>query len=200
MMLMPAIVGETRAPGAGPFAEAVAELYHAHFASLFRYLDRLTGDPDLAKDFAQDTFVRLHRRGALPDDPRAWLATVATNLVRDHQRQARRRAELVVQYAGDAAPPSEAPAADATMMVREARSQVRAALDALPERDRMLLLLRHEGYSYRELAHAVRVAEGSVGTMLKRATRLFREAVRAAAVLSERRRVATRGGGDRASD
>ncbi|HWZ60233.1 MAG TPA: sigma-70 family RNA polymerase sigma factor [Gemmatimonadaceae bacterium] len=175
--MMPRAVEETRARDADPFSEAVAALYHAHFASLFRYLDRLTGDPDMAKDFAQDTFVRLHRRGALPDDPRAWLATVATNLVRDHQRQARRRAELVVQFASDAAQPSETPAADAMMLVREARSQVRSALDALPERDRMLLLLRHEGYSYRELAHAVGVAEGSVGTLLIRATRVFRNAV-----------------------
>jgi RNA polymerase sigma-70 factor (ECF subfamily) len=164
-------------PDADPFSDAVAALYHAQFASLFRYLDRLTGDPELAKDVAQDTFARLYHRAALPDDPNAWLATVATNLVRDHQRQARRRAELVLQYAPDAAQPSEPPAADAGVMEHEARSRVRAALDALPERDRMLLLLRHEGYSYRELARAVNVAEGSVGTLLVRATRVFRQAV-----------------------
>jgi len=164
-------------PDADPFSDAVAALYHAQFASLFRYLDRLTGDVELAKDLAQDTFARLYRRGALPDDPRAWLATVSTNLVRDHQRQARRRAELVVQYAADAAQVNEPPAADASVMVHEARSRVRAALDALPERDRMLLLLRHEGYSYRELARVINVAEGSVGTLLVRATRVFRQAV-----------------------
>jgi RNA polymerase sigma-70 factor (ECF subfamily) len=197
--MIPARVGETPGADADSFPEAVAALYQAHFASLFRYLDRLTGDPDLAKDLAQDTFVRLHRRGALPDDPRAWLAAVATNLLRDHQRQARRRAELVVEYAGDAAPPSERPAADAAIMVHEAQSQVRAALDALPERDRMLLLLRHEGYSYRELAHAANVAEGSVGTLLVRATRLFRNAVGAASLI-ERERAATDGGADHASD
>jgi RNA polymerase sigma factor (sigma-70 family) len=164
-------------PDADPFSDAVAALYHAQFASLFRYLDRLTGDPELAKDVTQDTFARLYRRGALPDDPRAWLATVSTNLVRDHQRQARRRAELVVQYPADAAQLNEPPAADAGLMAQEARSRVRTALDALPERDRMLLLLRHEGYTYRELARAVNVAEGSVGTLLVRATRVFRKAV-----------------------
>ena len=168
---------EIRPTGAGPFSDAVAALYHARFESLFRYLDRLTGDADLAKDIAQDTFVRLYRRGALPDDTRAWLATVATNLVRDHQRQARRRAELVAQYAADTAQPNEPPAADAGVLVQEARSRVRAALDTLPDRDRVLLLLRHEGYSYRELARAVNVAEGSVGTLLLRATRTFRLAV-----------------------
>ena len=197
--MLPAIVGEIRAPDANPFPDAVAALYHAHFASLFRYLDRLTGDPDMAKDFAQDTFVRLHRRGTLPDDPRAWLATVATNLVRDHQRQARRRTELVLQYASDAAQPSDAPSADSAIIMREARAQVRSALDVLPERDRMLLLLRHEGYSYRELAHAVGVAEGSVGTLLIRATRIFRNAIGADS-LAKGQDTTTRGGADHASD
>jgi RNA polymerase sigma-70 factor (ECF subfamily) len=154
----------------------VAALYHARFQSLFRYLDRLTGDEDLAQDLAQDTFVRLYRRGTMPDDPPAWLGTVATNLFRDQRRQSRRRAELVAEHAPDAAP-SDPPAADATVLVREARTQARAALDALPSRDRTLLLLRHEGYSYRELAIAIGVAEGSVGTLLVRATRMFREAV-----------------------
>lgn len=173
---MPESVREFRSSDADAFSDAVSALYHARFQSLFRYLDRLTGDPDLAQDLAQDTFVRLHRRGMMPDDPAAWLGTVATNLFRDHRRQSRRRAELVTEHAPDAAP-SDPPAADAGVLVHEARTQARAALDALPWRDRTLLLLRHEGYSYRELAHAVGVAEGSVGTLLVRATRMFREAV-----------------------
>jgi RNA polymerase sigma-70 factor (ECF subfamily) len=166
------------------FADAVAALYEARFASLFRYLDRLTGDPDLAEDLAQDTFVRLHRRGAMPDDPRAWLATVATNLFRDQRRQARRRAELVSEHAGEALPGAPA-AADSAVLTAETRSRARTALDTLPDRDRMLLLLRHEGYSYRELARAVGVAESSVGTLLIRATRMFREAVGPAAIAQD---------------
>ncbi len=172
-----------RPSGGDSFADALSALYHARFQSLFRYLDRLTGDPDLAQDLAQDTFVRLHRRGTMPDDPRAWLATVATNLFRDQRRQARRRAELVLEH-GTETHASEPAAADADALVRETRSQVRAALDALPERDRALLLLRHEGYSYRELAQAVGVAESSVGTLLVRATRMFRGAVDARHVRS----------------
>jgi RNA polymerase sigma-70 factor, ECF subfamily len=161
------------------FSYAVAVLYHAQFESLFRYLDRLTDDLDLAKDLAQETFVRLYGRGAMPDDPRAWLAAVATNLFRDHRRRTRRRAELVAEYAADAAPSDQSPPADATVMAREARVQARVALDSLCRRDRALLLLHHEGYSYRELAHAVGVAESSVGTLLVRATRMFRAAVSA---------------------
>jgi len=53
---------------------------------------------------------------------------------------------------------------------------VRAALDRLTPRDRQALLLRHAGYSYREIAAALHLAEGSVGTMLVRAGQVFRAA------------------------
>jgi RNA polymerase sigma-70 factor (ECF subfamily) len=54
--------------------------------------------------------------------------------------------------------------------------RVRAAIDRLAERDRQLLLLRAEGYGYRELAAALGLNESSVGTLLARAKRAFREA------------------------
>ncbi len=58
----------------------------------------------------------------------------------------------------------------------EARRAARAALDRLEERERRLLLLRHEGFSYREIAEALGVAETSVGSLLLRAKRAFRAA------------------------
>jgi RNA polymerase sigma factor (sigma-70 family) len=54
----------------------------------------------------------------------------------------------------------------------------RTALDSLPLRDRQLLLLRYEGYSYRELASALDLTETSVGTLLARAKDAFRRALR----------------------
>ena len=54
--------------------------------------------------------------------------------------------------------------------------RVRAAIDRLTERDRQMLLLRAEGYAYRELAAAMDLNESSVGTLLARAKRAFREA------------------------
>jgi RNA polymerase sigma-70 factor (ECF subfamily) len=54
--------------------------------------------------------------------------------------------------------------------------RVRATIERLGERDRQLLLLRAEGYGYRELAAALGLNEASVGTLLARAKRAFREA------------------------
>src|SRR5690606_1489593 len=56
-------------------------LFRRLYPSLFRYLYRLTGDPDTADDIAQESFSRLLRH-ALPEaEAKPWLFTVATNLV-----------------------------------------------------------------------------------------------------------------------
>jgi RNA polymerase sigma-70 factor (ECF subfamily) len=53
---------------------------------------------------------------------------------------------------------------------------VRSALDRLSPRDQELLLLRAEGYSYRDLADVLSLNEASVGTLLARAKRAFETA------------------------
>jgi RNA polymerase sigma-70 factor, ECF subfamily len=150
--------------------------YAERFASLFTYLDRLTGDPELASDAAQEAFVRLHRRGAMPDHPGGWLVAVANNLVRDERRRTTRQLRLLSHHPDRA--PSGSPAADPAADLERAERvrAVRAALDLLTPRDRQALLLRHAGYSYREIAVALRLAEGSVGTTLVRAGQMFRDA------------------------
>ena len=158
------------------FELAFRRLFDEQFASLFRYLDRLSGDPDLAADLAQEAFVRLYRRGEVPDDPRAWLGTVASNLFRDERRRSSRRLRLLGAQPPELTLGTPSPQADAGVIERERRESVREALDALSLRDRQMLLLRHEGYSYREIAQALGVPETGVGTMLIRAAAAFRSA------------------------
>jgi RNA polymerase sigma-70 factor (ECF subfamily) len=157
------------------FPDRVVELFHAHFARLFRYLDRLSGDPDLAADLAQETFTRLLARGSPPEVPEAWLITVATNLLRNARAKDARHARLMtparsVEVLGD---PQALPSQAAEFS--DARGRVRAVIERLPERDRQLLLLRAEGYAYREIAAALDLHEASVGTLLARAKQAFRE-------------------------
>jgi RNA polymerase sigma-70 factor (ECF subfamily) len=162
-----------------PFDVAFARLFERRFGRMFSYLDRLTGDAELAADLAQEAFVRLYERGSLPDLPEAWLVTVAHNLLRDQRRRTRRRAGILGSRLGFAAAEPSAPddAAD-RLVAEERRDQVRRALTGLGERDRRLLLLRHSGHSYREIAAALGVAETGIGTMLARATEAFRRAYR----------------------
>lgn len=157
------------------FHDEFVALFNAHFDRLYRYLDRLSGEPDLAADLAQEAFVRLYRRGSPPDAPVAWLISVATNLFRNARSTEARRLRLLTSARGEAAlgdpPASPADAVDEA----ESRRQVRLAVDRLPARERQLLLLRAEGFSYRDLAAALDLHEASVGTLLARAKRAFRD-------------------------
>jgi RNA polymerase sigma-70 factor (ECF subfamily) len=141
-----------------------AELFGEHFHGLHRYLVRLSGEPDLAAELAQESFLRLYQRGSLPEKPAAWLVTVATNLLRNARGTRQRRSRILVARSG-ADEPSSHP--------DDAARAVRRALEQLPDRDRRLLLLRAEGFGYREIADALELNEASVGTLLARAKRAF---------------------------
>jgi RNA polymerase sigma-70 factor, ECF subfamily len=154
----------------------VEALFQSHFHRLVRYLDRLSGDPELASDLAQETFVKLHRRGTLPDRPEAWSITVAMNLFRNASSTAARRRRLLTVARVEETLGDPMPAPDRLVEGTDERERVRAAIDQLGERERQLLLLRAEGYGYRELAAALDLHEASVGTLLARAKRAFREA------------------------
>ena len=162
--------------GPPTFEEAFCELFEQQFPSLFRYLNRLTGDADLADDLAQEAFVRLYQRGSLPDDSRGWMGAVAHNLLRDYRRTGKRRVRLLKARPDAVDLERTSPAADEKILRDESRTSVRRALEKLSERDRRMLLLRHEGYSYREIAHALGVSETSIGTFLLRATAAFQAA------------------------
>ena len=152
-------------------------VFAARMPELLRYLDRLCGDHAQASDIAQETFVRLFERGEMPGDVRAWLGTVANNQFRDDRRRAGRRRVLLASRTPEHTLGDAPIAPDAALLLDERRSAVRAALERLPERDRALLLLRHEGYSYSELAHTLGIAAASVGSRLARATAAFSRAL-----------------------
>ena len=146
-----------------------AALFAEHHDVLFRYLARLTGDADNAADAAQEAFVRLLQKPPAPGQTRAWLFRVGTNAALEAARTHQRRARLV---GGSPArvPVGDAPAAPDEEAERSAaRDRVRRALAGLRERDRMVLLLREEGFSHSEIAQQVGTTTGSVGTMIVRA-------------------------------
>jgi RNA polymerase sigma-70 factor (ECF subfamily) len=142
-------------------------LYDEHHASLYRYLVRLTGDADLARDAAQETFARLVAKPPRAENPRAWLFTEATNLVRgwSHRRKRRiPRPQAGSARSGTAEGPDAAGAESA-----QRRDAIRHALAALTARERTILLLREEGFDHREIASLVGTDSGSVATMIARA-------------------------------
>lgn len=140
---------------------------------LYRYLHRVTGDAALADDVAQDSFLRLYERGAMPENPPAWLVSVANNQLRDTRRSAGRRRRLLESHAVPDEAIDSAPDPHEQLESAERIVAVREVLGGMNPRDQQLLGLRHEGYAYREIADALGLPVTSVGTLLARATAAF---------------------------
>jgi len=158
-------------------------LFQRFYAELYGLAYRLLGSRTEAEDTLQETFLKLAGAEELMERPDpevgAWLRRVCLNLgtnrIRD-ERRARERLEragrLDFEFAsatGDAAGPA------ALLLRAEERTAVRLILSRLPERQRDCLLLRHSGYSYAEIAATLGIAIGSVGVLLARAERSFRD-------------------------
>jgi RNA polymerase sigma-70 factor (ECF subfamily) len=160
-------------------------LFLSHYQDIYRHLFRILGSRQLAEDVAQETFLRLydHEFAANRDhnhNIRAWLYRVATNLAYNALRSERRRAERQAAAARERELQGRVSHDPAETAGRSAeRAQVRDVLAELSEREAELLLLRHAGLSYRELADVVGVAPGSVGTLLARAKAAFESKYRA---------------------
>ena len=150
-------------------------LFESQFPTLFRYCLRLTGEPDVAEDAAQEAFVRLVRDKVEgpPAAVRAWLFRVASNVIRDRYRVRENRRRLMEIHP---AAPEAAPDPQESLERGEQVARVRAVLEELAPRDRTLLLMREEGFAYAEIAEEIGVAATSIGTLLARAQSRFAEA------------------------
>ncbi len=157
-----------------PFEHEFTEVFNAQYPKLFRILDRLTGEADVADDLAQEAFVRLYRRRSMPDAPAAWLVSVAMNLFRNVATATTRRQRLISVVRAEHSHADPAAPTDAAAESGDVRARVRAALERLSERDRSLLLLRAEGYRYSEIAAALKINPASIGTLIARAEAAFR--------------------------
>jgi len=147
-----------------------ASLYIEHRDKVFRYLTRVVGHADTARDLTQEVFLRVTRAAARPDQPeesRAWIFSIARNLALNHLRDAQRR-PLAVVMASD-------PGRGAT---QEIAAVVQQALAGLADVDRDVFLLRESaGLSYDEIARACEISPDAVRSRLHRARQALRIAL-----------------------
>jgi RNA polymerase sigma-70 factor (ECF subfamily) len=156
--------------------ERLTYLFTTYHAPLVRYLVRRVGDRDWAEEVAQETFVRALAQPVIASE-RSWLFAVATNLVRDGARRDARARTRLERMRGELEAEGAVVEPGPTSMERdEARGRARAAIAMLADRDRDALLLKEEGLDYGEIAAALGLSVGSVGTTLSRARRRLMEA------------------------
>jgi RNA polymerase sigma factor (sigma-70 family) len=150
------------------------EVYRSSFEELVRYLHRKVWDAERARDLAQEVFVRALRHE--PENPRAWLFRVATNLARDEARTVLRRKRHLALLRSESEESIGVKGPEDLLVAKEEWAKVRAALEALGDRDREVLLLWDAGLSYGEIADVTELSPGAIGTTLARARRRLAEA------------------------
>lgn len=152
---------------------ALESVFRAQYARLFHLLARITSDRGRAEELASEVFCKLARRPALfrpGNNLEAWLYRTAMNLGLDALKmdvRRRRREEAAAAEAVRVAPRGDTPLEE---MIRvEKQKRVRMVIAELKPASAQALLLRHAGFSYRELAQILKMNPASVGQTLLRA-------------------------------
>ena len=150
-----------------------------HWPKVYGVLFRVVGDKAEAEDLALETFWRLYQRPpARRENLEGWLYRVAVNLGFNALRSQKRRTQYEEQ-AGKLALESDPPADPADQAeLLEQRREVQEVLAQMKPRSVQLLVLRHSGFSYAEIAAVVEVRPSSVGKLLARAEDEFERVYR----------------------
>ncbi len=150
----------------------VERFYADHREGVFRYLRRMVGAHETARDLTQEVFLRVSRAG-VPDAPemgrRAWVFRIARNLALNHLRDTRRRPVAV-----ELGQPAIGARQELGMALRD-------AIARLPPSERDVFLLReHGGLTYQEIAEAGDMTTDAVRAALHRARQQLRAELREA--------------------
>jgi RNA polymerase sigma-70 factor, ECF subfamily len=172
--------------------DAFAEEALSHIDGLYGAALRLTGRAADAEDLVQDTYLKAFRfqnRFERGTNLKAWLFTILHNTWRNARRASARDPISVDSEAVERAP-AAARAADspeARLSQQMLDTELRAALDALPDIFRQAVWLRDvEDFSYAEIATMVGVPIGTVMSRISRGRRLLHERLTGAAEAAPR--------------
>ncbi len=154
---------------------------------IMHFMFRMVHNQAVAEELAQEVFLRVYRsRETYRAEARfsTWLYRIATNLgvnhARDH-RQERSAATVYLDAADDETGttpdlPDHTPGAESTMLRRERLNAIRDHVMALPERQRMAVLMhKYEEMDYRQIGDVLKLSESATKSLLFRAYQTLRE-------------------------
>jgi RNA polymerase sigma-70 factor (ECF subfamily) len=148
------------------------QVFRATYLRVVAVAARVLGSRVEAEDVAQEVFLAFGRSSVPAGEATGWLTVAAAHTALNHLRSGRRRASRE-EAVGD--PGGLSPDVADTIVTLDERLRVRAALTRLPRRQAVALVLRHSGLSYAEVAAALDLSPGSVGTTVRRAESALRK-------------------------
>jgi RNA polymerase sigma-70 factor, ECF subfamily len=163
------------APREIPRSIDAEQLFQEYSGSVYRYCLRRLDSPEEAEDAVQVTFLNAWRglqQGVQPEEPRAWLFTIAANVSSTMLRSRLRGGKVEVRA------PEDFERLPSGERLGDEVVDLGAALMALPVRQRQALLLRcWRGLSYAEIALELASSKAAVATLLFRAREAVADAV-----------------------
>ena len=161
----------------GAVRDDLAEVFRRDYRRVVAVAGRVLGSRDECEDVAQEVFLAFSRSTVPADEASGWLTVAAVHTALNHIRSGRRRASREESAAvSDAVVRSTvAPDVADVVVTSEERGRVRTALGTLPQKQAAALVLRHSGLSYAEVAAALSMSPGSVGTTVRRAESALRK-------------------------
>ena len=165
----------------------LAEKYHR---PIHHFLYRMVRNQAIAEELAQEVFLRVYRsRESYRAEAKftTWLYRIATNLAVNHARDTKH--ERAVQNVYLDAPDEQTgtrpdvacdePSAEQQLLREERMKAIRAQVMALPERQRMAVVLhKYQGMDYREIGQVLKLSESAVKSLLFRAYQTLRETLK----------------------
>jgi RNA polymerase sigma-70 factor (ECF subfamily) len=169
------------APGVAADAEVLCrQWFEAHGTAVYNYFRFHVPLPDVAEDLTAETFFKVVRAAGRFDPERgtakAWILTVARNVLADWRRRARLRQYVTLGSMHDLA--CDAPSPEERLMKEEEVGRMLDAVATLAIRDRELIGLRYgSGLDTVEMAQILGISEGNVRTRLWRVLGRLRKAL-----------------------
>jgi RNA polymerase sigma-70 factor (ECF subfamily) len=165
----------------------LAEKYHR---PIIHFLFRMVRNQAVAEELAQEVFLRVYRsRGSYRAEAKftTWLYRIATNLAVNYARDTRH--ERSAQTFSLDAPDEETgtkpevagdePSAEQRLLREERMKAIRARVMALPERQRMAVVMhKYQGMDYREIGAVLKLSESAIKSLLFRAYQTLRETLK----------------------
>jgi RNA polymerase sigma-70 factor (ECF subfamily) len=160
-------------------AEAWGELYRDYAPAIFRFCRRAMPTREDAEDATMDIFVKVKQKLSQYDATRpfsAWLYTVAANHCWDLLRRRKLRQDLETGEVENMPLEHPDPGQLEQLVQQRTSQEIRRAMDKLPSRSRMALVLRYySDMSYDDIATTLGVRRTFVGVVLLRARHQLRE-------------------------
>ena len=166
--------------------EAFRELIETHQAKVVGTVAKMLGDGTDAEDIAQQVFIRVWN-SAIRYEPSAkfttWLFTITRNLVFNEARRRKRHPAVPLDREPDErsfqSHDVQAKSPATLMLETEMQAAIQAAIDGLPEVQRMAVVLRrYQDVSYEEIAVILNLSVPAVKSVLFRARTELREKLR----------------------